>query len=324
VSGDPAVAVVVPTHRRPHLLPRLVAALEAQDGVDGLEVVIVDDGSGDDTPRRLQELAARAGIQVVPVVLERNRGPAVARNRGWRSSRAPLVAFTDDDCVPQPGWLAALVEGLAGADLVQGRTVPDPDQEQRAGPFARTMHVTAEDGLYQTCNVAYRREVLERLGGFDEGFRHPYGEDVDLGWRAREAGHRTAFCPGAVVVHDVWNPGLLAHIRDLRRREGVVRVLSRHPSLRSYLQHRVFFRPAHPPAIVAVLGLALAAVPGSPVRRLAGLSLVSPWVWHRTVRQPLGRGGRQRLLLLPLVFLSDVAETAILAAHSARHRTLVL
>jgi GT2 family glycosyltransferase len=301
-----------------------VAALEVQQGVDNFEVVIVDDASGDDTPQRLRELASTASLPVVPLILERNSGPAAARNRGWRASRAPLVAFTDDDCVPQPGWLSALVTGLQDADLVQGRTLPDPAQVERGGPFARTMHVTAEDGLYQTCNVAYRREVLDQVGGFDEGFRHPYGEDVDLGWRAREAGARTAFSADAVVVHDVWTPGLFAHLRDLRRREGVVRVLRRHPSLRGYLHRGVFFRASHPPAILAVLGLALAGIPGSPARRIACLSLIAPWIRHRTVRQALGRGRRQRLLILPLVFLSDVAETAVLAVHSVRQRTLVL
>ncbi|MEA2352273.1 MAG: mycofactocin glycosyltransferase, partial [Thermoleophilaceae bacterium] len=91
---------MVPTRDRAERLPVLLEALAAQTlARDRYEVVAVDDGSADDTPRVL----AAADVDRV-VRHERSRGPAAARNSGWRAASAPLVAFTDDDCRPEPGW----------------------------------------------------------------------------------------------------------------------------------------------------------------------------------------------------------------------------
>src|SRR5204862_5945534 len=99
------------------------------------ELIIVDDGASDDTWQTLQRLASSAPLTLLPLRHPANRGPAAARNLGWRSAKGPIVAFTDDDCVPQPGWLAALVAGMAEADIVQGRTVLDEVQARTRGPF---------------------------------------------------------------------------------------------------------------------------------------------------------------------------------------------
>ena len=120
---DARAAVVVATYARPQHLDRLLTALEAQEGAPPFEVVVVDDAS----PGDVADVVARHadGVAAVPIRYLRqpeNRGPATARNRGWRATDAVIVAFTDDDCVPAPGWLAALAREVdAGADLVQGR-----------------------------------------------------------------------------------------------------------------------------------------------------------------------------------------------------------
>src|SRR5437868_8068594 len=95
---EPTLAVIVATHGRAHLLPRLVAALEAQRDAPPFELIIVDDGSADDTWAILTHLSRRSSVNLRPIRLLRNRGPATARNIGWRSSSAEFVAFTDDDC----------------------------------------------------------------------------------------------------------------------------------------------------------------------------------------------------------------------------------
>lgn len=173
----PAVSVIVPTCARPRLLERCVAALERQTlPREAFEVIVVDDGASRD-------------------------GPAAARNRGWRQARSPIVAFTDDDTEPDPRWLE---EGLkpfqTGADAVSGRIVmplarTPTDYERDAQGLERAEFVTA--------NCLVRREVLERLGGFDESFRLPWREDSDLHFRLLEGGFRIARAPEAVVVHPV-------------------------------------------------------------------------------------------------------------------------
>jgi glycosyltransferase involved in cell wall biosynthesis len=320
----PAVSVVVATHNRATLLPRLVGALEGQRSAPPFEVVIVDDASTDDTAAVLDELARSTTLALRVERLARNAGPATARNVGWQTTRAPLVAFTDDDCVPEPGWLVAIVDGLAHADMVQGRTVPDPAQQDRHGPFSRTLDVSSESGFYQTCNMAYRRKWLERVGGFDEKFRHPTGEDTDVAWRAKANGAVSAFRSDAVVRHDVRPSSFVTHLRDTWRWEGVVLAVRLHPDLRSLLHRRWWWKPTHPPAALAAAGFAVAASGATPLRRAIGLACVLPYVRLRMTSAPLRGGPRRRVAAIPLALVADVTEVGVMAAASVRYRTLLL
>ncbi|MCU1450961.1 MAG: glycosyl transferase family 2 [Acidimicrobiales bacterium] len=320
----PVVSVVVPTRNRAILLGGLVTALEHQRLADPFEVVIVDDGSTDGTWSELQRLQAGSSLTIVLQHLERQGGPARARNVGWRAAAAPLVAFTDDDCVPQAEWLSRLVAGLASVDLVQGCTVPNPDHAAATGPFSRTVRTTKEWGYYETSNMGYRKTALIRVGGFDEGFRYPFGEDTDLAWRVKDSGGVSRFDPDAVVHHAVWPGGFVDRLRDLPRREGMVRVLRRNPDVRRRITRRWFWERSHPPAMLAAVGLGLLAFRRrSPKARALGLAALAPYIRHRTRVEPLGRP-RQWPIVVPQALVIDLAEVAVLAAASARYRTLLL
>jgi glycosyltransferase involved in cell wall biosynthesis len=322
----PPIAVVVATHNRAALLPRLVAGLEAQRDVAGFEVVIVDDGSTDDTRRVLHHLCARSPIDIRIEHLERNAGPATARNRGWRVTTAPVVAFTDDDCVPTPSWLARLIQSARDCDVVQGRTLPDPLQWDALGPFSRTLDIGNEDGYYQTCNIAYRRELLEQLDGFYEQFRFPAGEDTDLAWRAKDAGATTTFEAEAIVYHDIRRSSFLVAIRDSWRWQSAALAVSRHPELREVFVSKYVWRASHRLAIGAMIGgAAVALAPRSRLAWLAGAALAAPYARYRTVTAPLpGTGPRRRWLMLPGALAVDSAEVVACLVGSARHRTLVI
>ena len=317
------LAVVVATHGRAHLLPRLLDALTHQEGARPYEVVVVDDASTDDTWPVLERLAADAVVPVRVLRLPINQGPATARNVGWRATSAARIAFTDDDCVPSSDWLAALDAALDDADLVQGRTLPAPDQP--AGPFSRTLRIESEDGFYQTCNVAYRRETLEDAGGFDEDFRHPAGEDTELAWRAIGAGARTAFVPAALVHHDVRPSSVLATLRDTPRWGSVVLAVRKHPELRERVHSRFFWRASHPPALAALVGVGVLAASRSSWSRAAGGALLLPYARFRLRTEPLPETGpRRRAALLPAALLVDAAEVAVCAVASIRQRRLLL
>ncbi len=134
------------------------------------------------------------------------------RNRGWREARGSLIAFTDDDCRPAPGWLEALLEAhlQTGPETVlEGRTEPDPDEAHLFTGLARSMEVRGPNRWYPTCNLAMPRALFESLGGFDEELAF-CGEDTDLGLRAERAGARLVYVDEAVVWHAV-------HVRSLRR-----------------------------------------------------------------------------------------------------------
>ena len=157
-------------------------------------------------------------------------GPAAARNAGLAAARAPLIAFTDADCEPTPGWLSALTAALGDADIASGPVQPAPGAPP--GPFARTLSIGRESPLFQTANLAVRREIAERVGGFEPftpvagqrtGLRPTveeghFGEDAVFGWRARRTGAQTVFAADAVVHHAVFPRGARAYIAEHWRR----------------------------------------------------------------------------------------------------------
>ncbi|HZT66394.1 MAG TPA: glycosyltransferase family A protein [Acidimicrobiales bacterium] len=325
----PAACVVVATRGRSERLARLIGALEAQRAPWPFEVVVVDDASPDGTWEQLQRLAEASSVPVRAVRRAVHGGAAAARNVGWRAASAPIVAFTDDDCAPQPDWLTRLVERCqAGADLVQGRTEADPAQLGAMGPFGRTVECR-EEGLYPTCNVAYRRQLLEELGGFDESFRRSC-EDTDLAWRAREAGARAAYASDAVVFHDVHPSSYVSYLREKLRWVDEPRLVRRHPGLRQgQLHQRYVWRASHPRAVVAGAGLLLAgSAVSKPICRRArvavGLALTAPYLRFRTYHDPLRCGPRRRWLLMGPALFADLFEVAITVAGAVRHRTPLL
>jgi glycosyltransferase involved in cell wall biosynthesis len=110
MSEERLVSVVVPTYERPERLARLLDGLRRQTlAADAFEVIVVDDGSGLATSELLAREGLRGGLRLRTPRHEHNQGPSAGRNTGWRIAEAPLVAFTDDDCVPTPAWLESLL-----------------------------------------------------------------------------------------------------------------------------------------------------------------------------------------------------------------------
>jgi GT2 family glycosyltransferase len=320
---EPEVSVVVSTYRRAHLLPRLVWAFEGQSmDTRRFEVVVCDNASDDDTAEVLESLAATTPLRLRVVRADANRGPGAGRELAWRAARAPLVAFTDDDCQPEPQWLEAAVAVMRreGRAVVVGRTAPHPAQEHLLVDFARTQRVD-DVRFAQTCNVVYRREDLQRAGGFDRGFTTPGGEDTDLALRVEALGSRRVFAAQAVVRHDVRPSSLAATLRETLRWYDVPRLYAKHPSARAQMLHlRWFWKPSHPPVLLLLAGVAAALG----TRRPAGLLLAGPWVLFRTRVWPVARGPRRRWALLPGALAVDLLEVAVMARGSLRHRTVVL
>jgi GT2 family glycosyltransferase len=261
---------------------------------------------------------AAAGMALRVLRHDRARGPAAARNAAWRAAAAPLVAFIDDDCRADAGWLAALVarsRRQPGA-FVQGSVEPDPRERHRLDAFSLSMEVTAPTAWYPACNIAYSRDLLERLGGFDERFRFPAGEDTDLGWRAREAGAEPLFEPGARVFHAVHRVGALARARSTRRWGDIPEVVARHPGLRRDLSLGLFWRRSHGPFALAAAGALLA-------RRRPALALALALPWARLYR-PVHGSWPGTLAALPGHALVDAAEVAAVVAGSVRARSPVI
>jgi GT2 family glycosyltransferase len=321
-TAAPEISIVVPTHGRPLRLRWLLNALEEQTlPSERFEVVVGYDGSAPETERLLREhpLAAAGALRSAHVT--DGSAPGKNRNAALRLARAPIVAFTDDDCRPPPDWLEGALAAARrhpGA-IVQGCTEPDPDEEHLLNaPHARTQRVDPPGPYAQACNIVYPRELLERLGGFDETMLT--GEDADLACRGREAGAPYLGAPEVLTWHAVSTPTLVGRLRSTWRWRFLPLLVKRHPEHRGAYPLRIFWKHTHVGIPLALTGLALGR------RRRAYALLAIPWL-YRTAPQEFGtspRGRLRALFELPARALIALTEFGVLVWGSIKHRTLFL
>ena len=313
----PDVSVVIPSRGRRET--RIAFAYEALTKqtlpADRFEVVVVRDPDAPGPAARPPE-----GLSVREVAAAEPTGPAHKRNLGWRAAEGRLVAFTDDDCRPAPGWLASLLEASGGRDdaIVQGRTVPDPDELHLYWGLSRTVTVEGESVHYETCNMAYPRALIESLDGFDESFGAVGGEDVDIALRAQDAGAERIYEPEALVWHAVHVRHLPEALREAARWEDLPLLLARHPSQRAAYDAGLFLYPSHWQLLLALAGLATRRPAAAAVAALPYLNRVL----HYHGRSPLAIAGG--LAELPAQALVDAVEIATVLRGSVRHRTFFL
>lgn len=212
----PALSVVIPTYRRPELLRRCLTSLAAQTvPADTFEVVVVDDGSGDETAEVLAAFQDRVRGFTQP----KNAGPAAARNRGITEARADLVLFLDDDIAAAPDLLSThLALHAAAADPllgVLGRVDWSPELTvtpfmswlDRSGlqfgydTWLREGPIDPPYAAFYTANLSMHRTALTDVGGFDERFPYAAFEDMELAFRLAERGFRLDYRPAARAFH---------------------------------------------------------------------------------------------------------------------------
>jgi GT2 family glycosyltransferase len=303
----PRLSIVIPVLNADRTLPRTLEALTALEPAPD-EIVLVDNGSTDETSRRLRAYAAAARAKFV-VLREPRRGASVARNTGVRAASGDVVVFTDADCCPRPDWLAAVCGPLADATVgaVAGRlaTTPPGGTVETFGslftlqaPAAPARHTrwTPWAGGFPTANLAVRRELLGRVGGFDESVAI-YGEDHDLCARLYAAGAAIVYTPDAVVEHQhrvALRPMLRqafgfgrSHAWLMRRHaRGLWLTLPRVGVSREWFPLPLWIEAASPDKkAAAVLALGLAWRP-----LLVLLPLYGVWLWWDMTRRTRARG----------------------------------
>ena len=310
------VSVVVPARDAAATLAATLDALAAQRDAPPYDVVVVDNGSHDETVAIAEAHALRPRVVRRP----RGDGPGAARNDGVAAAAAQVIAFTDADCEPAPEWLAEGSAALAGADFAQGPIRPRPGHR---GPFDRTLDVGVETGLYETANLFARRAWIERAGGFRDFIETggaPFGEDAAMVWRARRLGAVTTYAPRAVVHHAVFPrsaAGFVAERERLRHFPALAREI---PELREAFFDRRIFLSRHTAAFdLAAAGVLAAALGG----RVAPLAAVLPYA--RRVRGLARRWpGEPAWRLAAVTVVADAVSAAALVRGSVEQRTVVL
>ena len=219
-------SVVVPSRRGDPALRPLLEALAGQSlAAARFETILVFDGVEIPAPRAGEPRAPGVRIER----LERRSGPGAARNRGAAVARGEFLAFTEDDCAPDPEWLAraaARLEAEPGLDAVEGATVTPDRRPVRAGRSGELLHLPT--------NLFVRRELFLRLGGYCEEYFDPqsgayFREDSDFGFTLEQAGARITLEPGAIVTHPAEHARFLDPLRWAMRYQMDPLLAARHP-----------------------------------------------------------------------------------------------
>jgi GT2 family glycosyltransferase len=231
----PDFSVVIPTYQQPALLLKCLDALGRQRiSRDQYEIIVVDDGNSPETAAAValftKQIAKSGGpLEVRYLGQPQSRGPAAARNRGWRAARGRVVAFTDEDCLPSSEWLSSALTGFQrGAQVMTGQlrlTLPDTTTQYNP----RTPYLEMSEFISANCFC--RKSALERVGGFEEAFDFAWREDNDLQFKFIQSGIPISKCPEAVVIHPMRETPWYASLTNERKNRYDALLYKRHPEL---------------------------------------------------------------------------------------------
>jgi GT2 family glycosyltransferase len=251
-----------------------------------------------------------------------NHGPAAARNLGWQTASAPLLAYTDDDVTPAPGWLEAGLSALREqprTGVVQGRTTypesTDPYAVRYGPPNWEILHMIEQPTpFFEACNIFFRKAAFETTGGFDESIGW-WGEDTAAGWAVLEAGWERGFSHEAWVTHPVERRGWRYFARNGLKERNLIRLGMEHPGYRAAAFWRPWAYRREDAAFVAAVVAVVAALRFRPA-----LLLALPYLWWR-------RPSVRHLSFFRLCVQIPLVDAARVAGHlqgSLDQRTIVL
>lgn len=226
-------SVVIATRNRSQALARAIDSLQRQDGAPVFEIVVVDNGSTDET----RELIERAAFEGAPVryLYEPQPNRGAARNRGVAAARGRYVAFCDDDVRVPAGWMAAHAAAQQGDDYVVNGPIVNVSSVD-AAPAPTVANYSR--AFLCTCNVSLAKAAFEGAGGFDEGFDLYGWEDTELGVRLRANGSRWRFAWDAYLWHVKPAAETTLEIegrKAIEKARMARRFLEKHPSRRARL-----------------------------------------------------------------------------------------
>ncbi|MGH9386944.1 MAG: glycosyltransferase [Vicinamibacterales bacterium] len=329
------VSFVVPVHNGAAFIRETLLAIFAQADGRVMEVIVVDDGSSDDSAEMARSVAAGRPWSL-RVISGPGRGAAAAVNAGVRAARFPIICQVDQDVLIGPDWLRLLTAELGDSSVgaVQGYYETDPN----GSIFARVMgldlehrYAAVDDGETNhvcTGNTAYRADALKRVGPFDESLG--YGYDNDMSYRLRQAGYHLSLCRAARSRHQ-WREGLIGYIiQQYGFGYGRLDVVAKHPTRVAGDSVSPAGMMAHPvlmlTALVAFLSLPLLAMTTTPLEPfvLGGTVIVAGLSLER-LAAGIQAGCRSRdvaaLLFAPVHLVRDVAWVAAIVTWLVR-RTL--
>jgi len=198
-----SVSVIIPTYNMGWKLRKCLEGLEKQAyPKEAYEIIVVDDGSTDDTKSIIEGFRIRYCFQ-------ENRGPATARNRGVEMAKGDIVLFTDADCIPNDNWIQNMASPFQNPEIIAVKGTYKTKQQSLWARFAQIefnerykMLLKHEYiDMVDTYSAGYRKEAFLSVGGFDTSFPFPNNEDTDLSYKLSLRGSKMVFNPHAIVWH---------------------------------------------------------------------------------------------------------------------------
>ena len=196
-------SIIIPTFNGASRIGNCLDSLVNQTTDRDIEILVVDDGSTDNTADVVRSYSS------VRLVTQANAGPASARNRGAMEARGTILLFTDDDCVPMPDWLEAMLEPFKDTEVVGAKGVYRTHQKSLAARFVqieyedkyRLMAGLPSIDFIDTYSAAFRRHRFLEMTGYDTSFPVACAEDIELSYRMSARGWKMKFVPAAIVYH---------------------------------------------------------------------------------------------------------------------------
>jgi glycosyltransferase involved in cell wall biosynthesis len=308
-----SVSIIIPTFNGASRIGNCLDALLQQVTGRDAEILVVNDGSTDNTADVVERYS---GIRLIT---QANAGPAAARNRGALEARGTIILFTDDDCVPMPDWLDAMIEPFEDPEVVGLRGVYRTHQKRLAARFVqieyedryRLMADLPSIDFVDTYSAAFRRDRFLEMTGYDLSFPVACAEDIELSYRMSARGWKMKFAPAAIVYHThpdtLWrylkkkykfafwrvfavrkNPSKA--VRDSHTPQVMKLQLLFVPALLLAAAFDLLARPAMPASVfvvaiflVTTLPFALRAIPKDPIIGLLSPAVLAARAWAQVL-----------------------------------------
>src|ERR1700678_1866010 len=198
-----SASIIIPTFNGASRNVKCLDSLSNQTAGIEVEILVVDDGSTDNTAAIVERYPS------VRLISQANAGPAAARNRGALAARGKILLFTDDDCVPMPNWLDAMLAPFGDPEVVGAKGIYRTHQQSLAARFVqieyedkyRLMARLPDIDFIDTYSAGFRRDRFLEMSGYDTSFPVACAEDIELSYRMSARGWKMKFVPSAIVYH---------------------------------------------------------------------------------------------------------------------------
>lgn len=233
----PKISLVIPLYNAQELLDGCLRSVIRQNYKGEIELIIVNDGSTDESRQILDRFAsADYGRFNIKVIHQENQGAAAARTRGLKKASGEYIFILSQDCIADPNWISSVVK-ILGADqqigIAQGQILPEQEINT---PIFHCTRVFNFSFSFETAAIAYRVSALDKAGRYFDQELSEFGDDTDLAWRILEAGYESHWLDQPTVHHKVLPQKFWIEVKKAWGVQKFPLLVKKHPQLRQYLQ----------------------------------------------------------------------------------------